>query len=77
MGFQTGLDAQGRRTWVGKKDAMLNGPLRTTARLPRRVVVEFEPAEFERLDRACGGIPDADLLRVIALRVVKGEHEQR
>ena len=77
VGFGTGLDARGRRTWGGQKDAMLNGALRTTERLPRRVVVEFEPAEFEKLDRACAGIPVADLLRVIALRVVQGEHEQR
>lgn len=33
---------------------MLEGGWRTTAKLPRRVVVELSPSEFEKLDRACG-----------------------
>jgi hypothetical protein len=50
---------------------MLEGGWRTTAKLPRRVVVELSPSEFEKLDRACGGVPVADLLRVIALRLAQ------
>ena len=77
MSFGTGLDARGRRTWGGQKDAMLNGAWRTTERLPRRVVVEFSPSEFEMLDRALSGIAPSDFLRLVALRVTQCENEQQ
>ena len=77
MGFQTGLDARGKRTWGGNKDSMINGAWRATERLPRRVVVELTPKEFERLDRVCRGIAVSDFLRLVALRVVHCEQDQR
>jgi len=37
----------------------------------RRLVVELSPAEFEQLDRACGRVPPAEFLKLVALRLTK------
>lgn len=66
-----------KRNWGGHADHMLNGTWRKTETMPRRVIVEFAPAEFERLDKACGRIAPADFLRLVALRVAQCENAQQ
>jgi hypothetical protein len=52
-------------------DPMINGTWRATEVLPRRIVVELEPADFEKFNKACGRIPPADFLRLVALRITE------
>jgi hypothetical protein len=36
----------------------------------RRIVVEFEPAQFAQFDRACGAVGPATVLKLLALRLL-------
>jgi hypothetical protein len=57
----------------GAGDQMLNGTWQVAARMPKRVVVELHPSEYEALEAFCRGrcctVPE--MVRVVALRLAR------
>jgi hypothetical protein len=53
----------------GNSDPMIRNR-RVVAVEYRRVVVEFEPAQFAQFDHACGAVAPSTVLKLLALRML-------